>query len=73
VTSFLLDGVAILIGVLEGCSCYLDADQMLSSLTLMLAMPALLWDSGGVLPVVSEMKVNCFMGGSRGGLVLAFL
>jgi hypothetical protein len=62
-----LDGVTILIGVLEGCSRYLDADQMLSSLIPMLAMPAFLWDPGGALPAVSEMKMNCFMGGALGG------
>jgi hypothetical protein len=49
---------------------------MLSLFTPMLAMSFLLWDPGdpgGVLPVASEMKVNCFMGGARGDLVSAVL
>ncbi len=40
---------------------------MSSSLTPMLALSFLLWDPGGALHVVSEMKVNCFMGGAWGG------
>jgi len=66
-TSSLLDGIAILIGVLEGSSHFLDADQMLSSLTLMLVMLASLWDFGGAFLAASKMKVNCFMGGAWGG------
>ncbi len=46
---------------------------MSSLFTSMLAMPFLLWDPGGALPVASEMKVNCFMGGARVDLVSAVL
>ncbi len=62
----MLDGVAILLGVLEGCPRFLGANQMSSSLIPMLAMSVLLWDPGGAFSAASEMKVKCFFGRGLG-------
>jgi hypothetical protein len=43
----MLDDVAILLWVLDGCFCCLDSNLMSLSLTPMLAMFVLLWDPGG--------------------------